>query len=135
MACSLVDKEETRRFFFLAESQTNLRRAVKKRYSTISFRANLYAEIASTEWAVKAELHIRVRFITTIFAYPNVASVQSAIWAECKNSLSKIYVTSFLILVSMLSLPSPTSANRKVAVDLQCGKAVSRFVAAARDGE
>ena len=97
LACRLVDKEETRRFFFLAESQTNLRRAVKKRYSTISFRANLYAEIASTEWAVKAELHIRVRFITTIFAYPNVASVQSAIWAECKNSLSKIYVTSFLI--------------------------------------
>lgn len=51
----------------------------KKRFSTISFRANLYAEIASTKWAVKAGLLIQVRFITTIFVFPNGASVQSAI--------------------------------------------------------
>lgn len=27
----------------------------------------------------------------TIFAFPNIASVLNAIWAECKNSLSKIW--------------------------------------------
>lgn len=33
---------------------------------------------------------IRVQFIATIFAFQNVANVQSVMWAECKNSLSKI---------------------------------------------
>ena len=34
---------------------------------------------------------IRVQFIITIFAFPNVASVLNVIWVECKNSLSKIW--------------------------------------------
>lgn len=36
------------------------------------------------------ELLIQEQFFTTIFAFQNVASVQSVICVECKNSLSKI---------------------------------------------